>query len=195
MNTAKELASHKPFIEAKRKIHASLLKLGQWVDWMTAEPKIYNVYEMVIDSPAQRLKFLKSYERLLLSNRVGCSDQERWFIDWQLAKTQEEYTIIMKKLNWERSIKRAEKSGQPIESFISLSEIRDIPITKILDITPNKPILCLWHNDKHPSLRLHPKKNRVKCFSCGKYGSIIDVYIAQKQCSVGEAIKNLSKLI
>lgn len=197
MDTAEELKDALPFIKAKSKIQKSLNKLGMAVDWMIHPPKVYKLHDITEDTPSQRIKLLRSYERLLLSNRLKCRTQERWFIDWQLQECQKEYLALVKKQQWERACAKAAKEGHPLpqNSQIPLDLIRAIPISAILNITPQTAIKCLFHEEKTASMRLHPKKNYVHCFGCNKTASIIDIYMVQKQCSVAEAIKDLSKLI
>jgi hypothetical protein len=42
-----------------------------------------------------------------------------------------------------------------------------------VDINSRGKALCVWHNDRHPSLSF--KGGMCKCFACGKGGSCIDV--------------------
>lgn len=188
---------YKKIFKAKAELQKTLNRLGYSIDWMEDNPQIYPLIDIIEDTPSQRIKLLRSYERLLLSNRLKCRTQERWFIDWQLEITAEELDILIKKQRWERACAKAAKEGHPLpqNSQIPLDLIRSIPISTILNITPQKPIKCLWHEEKSASLRLHPKKNYVHCFGCDKTASIIDIYMQQKQCSVAEAIRDLSKLI
>lgn len=66
-------------------------------------------------------------------------------------------------------------------SIVSLDMIRRVPITNYLTFT-NKSCKCIFHNDKRPSLMYNDFNSRipntVKCFACGKFGSVIDVVMA-----------------
>lgn len=59
-----------------------------------------------------------------------------------------------------------------------LDEIRSIPMVDILEKlnidVSKKKILCLWHNDEHPSC--HVYDTSVFCYVCGEHGDGIDVW-------------------
>lgn len=51
--------------------------------------------------------------------------------------------------------------------------------------------LCPFHDEKTPSFHVWPKKNRFKCFGCGKYGSGIDLYMHIHNLTFPEAVRKL----
>ena len=60
-----------------------------------------------------------------------------------------------------------------------LQKLRDLPIEGVaeqlgLKITHFKT-LCPFHNDNHPSLSIHVRRNSYKCFVCGAHGGVIDL--------------------
>ena len=141
-----------------------------------------SIYSQILD--------IKKRLRELTNKRITTDQRNKWLIDWLLS----DYLIKLEDLQRQRRWELAQKQGHTSPQA-DLKEIKLIPITKILPITPLKPIKCLWHNEKTPSLRLHPKKNMVHCFGCGFSGSVIDVYMKINNCKVGQAIKDLSKLL
>lgn len=91
-----------------------------------------------------------------------------------------------------------------LNKFIRLTEIRKVagegfdiakakmvPISNYVDFNRAGFALCLWHNEKSPSMKYSPKYNKVYCFaSCGGH-DIIDVIQVIKSCSLSEAVKFL----
>lgn len=58
------------------------------------------------------------------------------------------------------------------EDILNSSNINTILEHYGLNISRNK-CLCPFHNDKHPSMSVHPAKGIAKCFSCGAGGNAI----------------------
>lgn len=80
------------------------------------------------------------------------------------------------------------------KNISDVKDIKDIPITHILEFKNNKA-KCIWHNEHTPSLTYYPKTNTVYCFGCGKYGDVIEVYRQLHNQSFSDSVKNLKKLI
>jgi len=68
-----------------------------------------------------------------------------------------------------------------------IARAKDVPIDTIIDIGRNN-ILCLWHDDKSPSLSYHKKGNFVKCFSCEESADSIKVYQKHNNCDFKTAV-------
>jgi len=66
---------------------------------------------------------------------------------------------------------------------------REYPITEILGYKGRGNMLCIVHQEKHPSMSI--KNNRVKCFGCGWRGDSIDCYMILHNVSFVEAVKAL----
>jgi DNA primase len=61
----------------------------------------------------------------------------------------------------------------------AIKKLRDLPIEGVaerlgLKVTHHKT-LCPFHNDNHPSLSIHVRRNSYKCFVCGAHGGVIDL--------------------
>lgn len=72
----------------------------------------------------------------------------------------------------------AEALGHSIKDRISkdmIERAREHPITGLIESSHRGNVLCIAHDEKHPSMSL--KGNRARCFSCGYYGDSIDVYM------------------
>lgn len=60
-----------------------------------------------------------------------------------------------------------------------IQRLRDLPIEGVaermgLTVTRHKA-LCPFHNDSHPSLSFHARRNTYKCFVCDAHGGVIDL--------------------
>lgn len=66
-----------------------------------------------------------------------------------------------------------------------------IQVAKELDIRidRNGRCCCLWHADKHPSMKLYDGDRGCYCFSCHHGGSVIDMVQAVNGCSFWDAVK------
>lgn len=51
---------------------------------------------------------------------------------------------------------------------------------------------CLWHTDKHPSMKLYDGDRGCYCFSCHNGGSVIDMVQQANSCSFLEAVEWLN---
>lgn len=54
----------------------------------------------------------------------------------------------------------------------------------------NKKALCLWHNDRSPSM--HVYREKVHCFACGRGGDAIDVFAAANGLETKAAVQALA---
>jgi hypothetical protein len=83
---------------------------------------------------------------------------------------------------WESSYNYATQAvqiGDVVHSFLGAANF-------------NRNILCPFHEDKSPSLKVYLKTNTFVCFSCNARGSPIDFVMKHKNCSFGEAVLYLS---
>ena len=62
--------------------------------------------------------------------------------------------------------------SQIYDDILNSSNIETILEHYSLNISKNK-CLCPFHNDKHPSMSIHPNRGIAKCFSCGAGGNAI----------------------
>lgn len=75
-----------------------------------------------------------------------------------------------------------------------LEEAKKISIEDYLNFNKAGYAHCVWHNEKTPSLKFYPEKNKVYCYGgCAKGGDVIDVVMAQNHCTLQEAINIILK--
>ena len=66
---------------------------------------------------------------------------------------------------------------------------------EMLGLKPDKAgrCCCLWHADKHPSMKLYDGDRGCYCFSCHNGGSVIDMVQQANSCSFWEAVEWLNR--
>lgn len=78
-------------------------------------------------------------------------------------------------------------------SEAQIAAAREVPIDSLMDFSRNHKGLCVFHNEKTPSMHLFPD-NHAYCFSCSKGGDAIAVYRAIYECGFTEAVRALIKI-
>ncbi len=68
---------------------------------------------------------------------------------------------------------------------------KSIPVESLLQFDRYDLARCIWHNDRHPSLKLYRKTNRCWCFSCNQGGDSIDVTRQMYEVDFIQAVKKL----
>jgi len=98
----------------------------------------------------------------------------------------------------ENYLEKSKKLKKIIKNFkkhndgeqLNIQKAKEHPITNFLEFKSGKAI-CLWHDDKNPSMSYNKKTNRVKCFSCNEGGDAIDVYQKLFNVSFADAVRAL----
>jgi len=71
---------------------------------------------------------------------------------------------------------------------------RNISINKLLGVPESnrrRTILCVFHQDKHPSLVIYPNGGGYHCFSCGAHGNNAIDFVMGLGYDFNNAIKEL----
>ncbi len=74
-----------------------------------------------------------------------------------------------------------------------IDRAREYPIGSLIGNGRRGNILCIAHEEKHPSMSL--KGNRARCFSCGYYGDSIDVYMRLNGAGFVETVRALQYML
>lgn len=78
------------------------------------------------------------------------------------------------------------------EAKDKIARAKTYPISDLIKFDTRGFTKCLWHNEKHGSLKLYKETNTVYCFGqCGKVHDSIDVYMKLNNCTFTEAVKKL----
>lgn len=72
-----------------------------------------------------------------------------------------------------------------------ISKARDIKLFSYLESVPGKDVVCPFHDDKNPSMRLYPN-GRGHCFSCGENTDTIGYVQKMNGLSFLDAIRKLT---
>lgn len=66
---------------------------------------------------------------------------------------------------------------------------KTVPISRFIKMNYSNFACCLWHNEKTPSMKWYPDKNKLYCFGCNAHKDVIDVVMQQHSVDFKEAIK------
>jgi len=76
----------------------------------------------------------------------------------------------------------------------SVEEVRKVPITNYVEFK-NCVACCVFHNERNPSMYYNDfdssYPNTVKCYSCGKFGDVIDIVMALENVGFKDALNLL----
>ncbi len=75
------------------------------------------------------------------------------------------------------------------------NDIADV-VGGYLSLRPAGPTfkgLCPFHDDKHPSFDVDPRRQRYRCWSCGKVGDVISFVMEMDKISFREALEILAR--
>ncbi len=57
----------------------------------------------------------------------------------------------------------------------TIENARQVPLDTLIQFNKAGFATCLWHTEKHASMKYWVKENKVKCFGCGKSADSIEV--------------------
>jgi len=115
-------------------------------------------------------------------------------------KYKEAYTTIRvfheKLLEELKYLKKKKTVYNPGENGEKLETLKKIPITDFIRFH-NGVASCVFHTDSNPSMHYNNERSRypntVKCYSCGTFGSVVDVIMAKEGVEIKGAIELLRK--
>jgi DNA primase len=90
----------------------------------------------------------------------------------------------------ERSISNRSYVNGGLEHKNRVEKAKLVPIPEFIRFK-GEYANCLWHNEKSPSMHYIKESNQVKCFGCGKFGSVIDVVMQQQGLTFLKAVNYL----
>ena len=143
------------------------------------------LYEQLWDAEAELTDRYRRYEQ---SRRQDRTYIERALIASYIPETE----VRIEKLQRQIRGLLAETEGRTPKDRITADMIdraREYPIESLIGNVGRGNVLCIAHEEKHPSMSL--KGNRARCFSCGYFGDSIDVYMRQHDVGFIEAVKAL----
>lgn len=91
----------------------------------------------------------------------------------------------------EEKKKKAKPRGPSI-SGTQLERAKATPITDLLKFNRDGFTRCIWHSEDTPSMHYYKERNIVKCFGCGEFGDVLDVYMKINSVTLKEALDALA---
>lgn len=156
-------------------------------EWLSSLPKTETCFPKSV-----RLQYLKERMREKLdeiqalrnkrSNDSAASAIWQIFIDAE----QKELDELSKKYHW---LKKPKNSKDKQE--VNIQKAKEYPMSELVTIQKNLTI-CLWHDDKHPSMKYYPKTNTLYCFVCNRAADTIDIVQKKFDLTFLQAIKKLT---
>jgi len=74
------------------------------------------------------------------------------------------------------------------DALFNIEKAKSVPLESIIEFNRGHKRLCIWHNEKTPSLTLNKKHNFMYCFGCNKFGSSIDAIMHLYGLTFREAV-------
>lgn len=119
--------------------------------------------------------------------------QDRPYIERVLIASfiRELETIIEKRKRQIRGIVAEAEGYKPKDRITEemIEKAKEYPIESLITSSRRGNVLCIVHEEKHPSMSL--KGNRARCFSCGYYGDSIDIYMKLNGVGFVDAVRKL----
>ena len=81
-------------------------------------------------------------------------------------------------------------AGSAVQAIKGLYSLQEALLEAGVKVGRNKKALCLWHNDRSPSM--HVYREKVHCFACGRGGDAIDVFAAANGLETKDAVQALA---
>ena len=81
-------------------------------------------------------------------------------------------------------------AGSAVQAIKGLYSLQEALLEAGVKVGRNKKALCLWHNDRSPSM--HVYREKVHCFACGRGGDAIDVFAATNGLETKDAVQALA---
>jgi len=70
---------------------------------------------------------------------------------------------------------------------------KDVAVALGLKVDRNDRCPCLWHNDRHPSMKLYPGDRGCYCFACHQGGDVIDMTMQALNVPLKDAVAWLNE--
>lgn len=74
---------------------------------------------------------------------------------------------------------------------LDIAKAKEFPITNLIEFK-RKVAICIWHDDRKPSMNYFPSTNKVWCFACQNGGDAIDVAMKLWNMDIKDAVTKLT---
>lgn len=139
---------------------------------------------MPLPSDPRKTYKIKEYRKLLRNFVLIRNFDNYFYVDYWVKIFASELHDL-ERPNWVTHVSARGKDD--------LARVRAYPIDNFIRFDSRGVALCVFHNEKVPSMHLNGNRtnmpNTVKCYSCSKFGGVIDVVMAIHKCTFAEAVK------
>lgn len=190
-------------LEAMEKAWRATLPDHTFLQWLDIFPQAKNAAKRGlrtrIKQEKENLSSLSEYRETLYNGYVNTAKfkEQPARIEWLDAHIQgwvDTYETEMKRLMFELQCVEnigkeptVSKNGYTAEE---LERAKSVPINSLITVSRGKKALCVWHDDRHPSMQVYA--TRVWCFSCQQGGDTIDLYMKLNKCDMVTAVRALT---
>lgn len=147
--------------------------------------KLEALHEQLIDA---EMESQDRHRRIKQAVLAGASTLETDIIYQPIAELESLIEKLNRKIKSLLAHRAVDRPDEITDDMIQ--KAKEYPIADIIGgITRKGNVHCIWHTETHPSMGI--KNNRATCFSCGKFGDSIDVYMHLNGCTFHEAARRL----
>lgn len=79
-----------------------------------------------------------------------------------------------------------------IKSMLNILDIA-VKVVNLRKVGKSYRGCCPFHGERTPSFFIYPQTNTYKCFGCGAYGSVLDLYAFERGISIKNAVEELEQ--
>lgn len=143
-------------------------------------------------------------ENFLLQNKHALSDDfgkyfleqvfDRMLHGQEVKQIEKDLANMCYDLRCSQGKTHSKEWAESYDKAVNLTQIEDVANRYLQVENFNRNIICPFHEEKTPSLKIYPKKNFFICFGCGARGSPITFVMKYENCSFKEAVLKLSNL-
>lgn len=160
-----------------RKVEPSIYELS--LTYPTAIP-------LMIKNLRKEIRLLIRHMEMMHAHSPSSSPITLGFLQTLEEKHQEE----LNKLKSHLSFLLPHKGQTSSITADDIVRAKQFPINTFLKIPSNKKVICLFHNDKQPSMHIYG--TTYHCFTCGAHGTTIDIIMRLKNMSFTQAVAFLA---
>lgn len=169
--------------------HRSILR--EWIASFKDDSSIRLMFSRKITEKELDIEDERAYK-----NRIYQSNYETEWKEWLLLRADERIAVMQKELKRFIYYWKICKNGQNKED-LNIEQAKEFPIENIMQTkyvrrcAGRMSYHCPFHSDTNPSFMVYEKENRFYCFSCGKFGDSLQLFMDLNNKTFIEAVKAL----
>lgn len=181
------------------------LKIGSFAELIDTFPDAIPAARRAINA---RIKMLKRSEsdlnefraiwdedlnKIHHTKRGGYTAYLNDLVDRLNAAYEKELKRCQYQLEYLDTLGKPQEENKPIDPITParIERARQVPIDEMIEVNRSGNALCLFHNDRHPSMKVYPD-NHVYCYACARKEDAIGVYMALHNVDFRTAVRALA---